>query len=1350
MRKAKTLVQLLTVWCLLLLGFKQSSNAQCRLLDETFNVNPLLSSTNVDGSWYPDRYQPSAFTSDAGRLKISISASDGAQLRPSAYSGPFYNTQGRKFNQCGSCVTVVKADLYIPSDWATNKRRSDIWATAFNASNAISAYPILGFRNVDGATPGIYCYNISTGAWINSGVVVSYDAWYSLQIRLAGSNLEYLVNNVVVASLPALGSTYFGNIIMQAYNFNDNSLGISYDPGPNNSYDAYWDNLITTGTGGKVVANITQNLKYCTIQAAIDAASTDDVIAVYPGNYYETASNRYVFVTNGPHQFGLFIDKKLTIKGVKSDGTDVNSVAEIGAKISTNATNNFGYSGIFVQADGVTLQGLEIGDNIINNVVSNNKTIEVVGDVFTMNKCKVNTALDEGAVYLGRWDAAHPVNSYSFTNNAFNNTLLSVNNGVGLSGSRSNRVISNNLFTGVATPYIIGFRGWNGASPAQGWIVNPVGGAVITGNTFNNTNVDKYFVARGNAGGYINSELNWSEIWNSNNYGNHVVALSDFGTFTVRSYNDGTYPETRCISPAITENINRTQTGDVVLVGAGTYPETLTIDKSITLLGPNATISPNVDGNASMVNSSRIAEAIINPVTSSGAMIISNANDLNVAIKGFTIDRGNGTANSARFMDLINRTDNVWIFENNIFQNAPSTINGYFYLTGTTTGMNFTFNQNRFTNNGVSNGIAFWGSNPTQVTITNNVWYNNRGWAMNTNSIQGTISGNSFVEDRISVADIPNFSNYQNGVLFANIGNNISLTANLFKKVHIGMYLYRFSPFSGTVNATQNIFDQAFQNAVRVLPSTNYNPDLTNVSVNYNAFLAGSIIEATGQAMTLNATCNWFDSPSGNVIATKVLGNVNYTPWLTDGTDASPSIGFQPAGACNGSNNAPVITCVTNQNRTNNSNSCNYTATGNEFDLTSVSVTCGSATLSYSLSGATTGSGNIGTLNNVVFNLGVTTVTWTATDLCGNTSNCSFTVTVTQNPATTVVYTILAQEEIHTHRNYVYGNIGVWQAGKDVRIHEYSTISGFVQAPVIEKDNTSVIFGAQTLAMAPMPTASSFLYNTQPDPNIDITVPDNYAGTFNLLGNNFRKITIGKNVTARFMSSGNIYIRELIIKDADVNKTTNLLFSGNSVLLIRRTLDIGKRNNINQAGGYTVTMYVQENDVKVGASSKVNASIDVRFKNLLPQDALETNHTIFTGQYIAKKVDSKKWVDWNGLCVSGAPVPAASPAITGSSPTMDRQGNSGISGQPVMDNPVAFKVNIYPNPTRSQFTVQIAGESNTPVMIRITDMAGRVQLVKTVNSNCVVTFGSSLTVGAYIAEVTQDNTRQLFKLIKAE
>ena len=97
-------------------------------------------------------------------------------------------------------------------------------------------------------------------------------------------------------------------------------------------------------------------------------------------------------------------------------------------------------------------------------------------------------------------------------------------------------------------------------------------------------------------------------------------------------------------------------------------------------------------------------------------------------------------------------------------------------------------------------------------------------------------------------------------------------------------------------------------------------------------------------------------------------------------------------------NQPPVVTCPVTGNADCNTDSgvCNYTVQGNEFDA-SVTDNCG-ATLSYALSGATTGTGT--NLGGVVFGEGRTTVTWTAIDGAGNSSSCSFTVTVSdhENP----------------------------------------------------------------------------------------------------------------------------------------------------------------------------------------------------------------------------------------------------------------------------------------------------------------------------------------------------------------
>jgi uncharacterized repeat protein (TIGR01451 family) len=117
----------------------------------------------------------------------------------------------------------------------------------------------------------------------------------------------------------------------------------------------------------------------------------------------------------------------------------------------------------------------------------------------------------------------------------------------------------------------------------------------------------------------------------------------------------------------------------------------------------------------------------------------------------------------------------------------------------------------------------------------------------------------------------------------------------------------------------------------------------------------------------------------------------------------------------------PEITCLVVDNQTVEANSGDqYIHPDGSWDATVVENT-GVYTLNATLSGATESGPHENTLENVVFEEGVTNVTWTALDDCGNPATCSFTVTVnasadlsitkTANPETAVtgeelVYTL--------------------------------------------------------------------------------------------------------------------------------------------------------------------------------------------------------------------------------------------------------------------------------------------------------------------------------------------------------
>lgn len=104
----------------------------------------------------------------------------------------------------------------------------------------------------------------------------------------------------------------------------------------------------------------------------------------------------------------------------------------------------------------------------------------------------------------------------------------------------------------------------------------------------------------------------------------------------------------------------------------------------------------------------------------------------------------------------------------------------------------------------------------------------------------------------------------------------------------------------------------------------------------------------------------------------------------------------------------PVITCASPGPKVVGTNPgvCTWTKTGTDWDANGTDNCMPLVPGTYVLSGATTGNGS--SLNGVVFNKGVTTVTWTVTDLSGNSATCSFTVTVndTQAPSITCPATV--------------------------------------------------------------------------------------------------------------------------------------------------------------------------------------------------------------------------------------------------------------------------------------------------------------------------------------------------------
>lgn len=290
---------------------------------EAFNTNPPLAATQAPGVWYVDRYAPAAFESASfggdNRLRLAISAADGANSRPASKKGTFYNTQGRKFDLGNGFYTSIRGRLYVGSDWNTELRRSDIWGTLVNASNVISGYPIIGIAKTS-YSGGLVCRVYSNDKFQNGTNVADWvdvtaqipggivtNAWYDLEIKLKPGAIEYYVNGILVfTDNAAFGSTKFSNVIIQGYNFNDPALPADGKPALlNDSYDIFWDD-ITAGPSGMEGVPVDLNGSYRSPNSGTvgSGASGIAVAATIPigfGTVYERSGTNSIFenVVNG-------------------------------------------------------------------------------------------------------------------------------------------------------------------------------------------------------------------------------------------------------------------------------------------------------------------------------------------------------------------------------------------------------------------------------------------------------------------------------------------------------------------------------------------------------------------------------------------------------------------------------------------------------------------------------------------------------------------------------------------------------------------------------------------------------------------------------------------------------------------------------------------------------------------------------------------------------------------------------------------------------------------------------------------------------------------------------------------
>lgn len=136
----------------------------------------------------------------------------------------------------------------------------------------------------------------------------------------------------------------------------------------------------------------------------------------------------------------------------------------------------------------------------------------------------------------------------------------------------------------------------------------------------------------------------------------------------------------------------------------------------------------------------------------------------------------------------------------------------------------------------------------------------------------------------------------------------------------------------------------------------------------------------------------------------------------------------------------------------------------------------------------------------------------------------------------------------------------------------------------------------------------------------------------------------------------------------------------------------------------------------------------------------------------------------NNICTKGSAVPAhLIPGSTGHhnctlgpcgqqlcfSTTSASAHKEITSTEKVVEIKDDFTVTAYPNPSTSDFNIQVISKSIEPVTVRLLDVTGVVKGIGINNSKTnIIKVGASLPKGTYYAEVIQGANKQIVKLRK--
>jgi len=315
-----------------------------------------------------------------------------------------------------------------------------------------------------------------------------------------------------------------------------------------------------------------------------------------------------------------------------------------------------------------------------------------------------------------------------------------------------------------------------------------------------------------------------------------------------------------CAYKTIQGAIDDASAGDTINVAAGTYHRDgiITIDKSLSLVGPKANINP-----VTQAGSRGFGEAILTTTYSS---IIGIAPEIDgVTVEGFTFE-GAGVIG-------YRSTHNV-TFANNIIQNRTSGAEpAVMIASGTLLGesSNWSILDNVINPGDTGNNSGIHVAETVGLTISGNEIKNTGYAAMNIGQSSGfNISGNTIANTPVHGINVSHQTgtNTISGNTLTNTAAGTSGTA--------AIRLYGDESAGATTIANNTITGSKI--GVWLRDTT---PDALDLTVSNNALSANTVGVQNDRDAAIDATSNWWGSADPD-FTSLVSGNVTYQPWFTD------------------------------------------------------------------------------------------------------------------------------------------------------------------------------------------------------------------------------------------------------------------------------------------------------------------------------------------------------------------------------------------------------------------------------------------------------------------------------------